>query len=191
MSVVHVSLIVLSGVLSITAVLPYLRDILKRTTKPRILTWAVWAFLTATVATGSFSEGAIASGWLAVFESIATALVVLAGLYYGDRHFMLLDVASFIGVLVGIAVWITSGDAAWAIYISLVIDFMGGVPTIIHCYRKPNEETLSTYVISAAAAGCALLAVSSLNLVALIFPIYLIVINSLFSGILIYRRLRH
>lgn len=188
MATAHIILIALSGLLSIVAIVPYLRDILGRATKPRILTWAVWTFLTATVAVESFSEGAVASGWLAVFESIATGLVVVAGFYYGDRRFTRLDLASFVGVLVGIAVWLISGNAAWGIYISLAIDFMGGIPTIVHCWKKPGEETLSTFVISALGAGCALLAVGSIDVVALIFPLYLTAMNALFSGILVYRR---
>jgi len=69
-----VSFLAVSVVLTLAAVLPYLRDILRRTTKPNLVSWITWTLLTGVATIAELAAGEYVA---AIFTGAAT-LEVLA-----------------------------------------------------------------------------------------------------------------
>jgi len=166
-------LIVLSTALGASATIPYIAETIRRHTKPRIVTWLTWSLLTAVAGAASASTHDYPSAAFSLIGTVVTAAVVLAGLRYGDRDFALLDAAALTLVAVGLVLWQVLDIPGIAVVAACVIDFIGLVPTLVHSWRAPQEETALTYGLIAAGGVCAALAAwGTWTVTAVAYPIY-------------------
>lgn len=180
-------LIVLSSIITISATVPYIFDVLKRKTKPRIVSWFTWALLTGISAAASLSDKQYAAGILSLSASVECLVVVILGLKYGSKEFAFFDVACQVGAIVGLILWFVFNSPAIAIIASIVIDLIGSLPTLKHAWERPEEETWITFALSGFGATFALFAVTTTRITALAYPIYIISINSAFTAVLLLR----
>ena len=181
-------LIIAGGAISVLGVLPYLRDVIRGKTKPRVVSWLTWTVLTAIATAAALSDKAYASGILTLAGTLATGSVVLAGLKYGDKHFERFDVACLVGAFVGLALWLIFGSPEIAIIATVSIDFVGAMPTLRHGWQKPNEETELAFIVSSFAAFLSLLAVDNYSVTNLAFPLYLTLMNGLIATVVVMRK---
>jgi hypothetical protein len=180
-------LIILSTLTTICATLPYIFDILKHKTKPRVVSWFTWTILTAISAAASFSDHQYAAGILSLSASVECFTVVILGLKYGEKEFTAFDIACQIGALVGLLLWYLFNSPAIAIIASIIIDLIASLPTIKHAWDKPAEETWITFALSGTGAMFTVFAATSTKITALANPIYLVIINFTITAILITR----
>lgn len=180
--------IISGGAISVLGVLPYLRDVIRGKTKPRVVSWLTWTVLTAIATAAALSDKAYASGILTLAGTLATGSVVLAGLKYGDKHFERFDVACLVGAFVGLALWLIFGSPEIAIIATVSIDFVGAMPTLRHGWQKPNEETELAFIVSSFAAFLSLLAVDNYSVTNLAFPLYLTLMNGLIATVVVMRK---
>ncbi len=180
--------LVLATIITVVSVLPYLRDILKGTTKPNIVSWLTWTLLTG-IATAA--EIAAHEYVAAIFTSAAvveTGLVVVFGLRYGYVKYTRFDVVCQIGAVVGIILWQLFDSPTIGVLAAVGIDFIGALPTFRHAWQKPNEETWQTFAISGIGAVFALLALDSYNWVSLPYAVYIVLVNLALSSVILQRR---
>lgn len=78
------ALVVASSLLATCSTLPYIREIIRGTTKPRLVTWGTWSLLTAMAGVASASVGDYPSAVFSFIGTVATAVVVAVGLRFGD-----------------------------------------------------------------------------------------------------------
>jgi hypothetical protein len=132
--------------------------------------------LTGVGGAASASVGDYPSAAFSFIGTAVTAAVVLAGLRYGDRTFTWLDAVCLTLVVVGFALWLGFAVPGIAVFAACVIDFIGLVPTLVHAWRRPAEETAITYGLIAAAAGVATAAAwGTWTVTAIAYPIYVLV----------------
>jgi len=179
--------IIISSILTIAATLPYIVDILKRKTKPRIVSWFTWSLLTAISAAASFSDRQWAAGILSLSASVECMAVVILGLRYGNREFALFDIACQVGALIGLLLWFIFNSPAIAVIAGILIDLIGSLPTLKHAWEKPAEETWITFMLSGLGAVFTVFAATTTRITALANPLYLVVINFAFTGVLLAR----
>lgn len=180
--------IIISSILTIGAVLPYLRDILKRQTKPRIVSWFTWALLSALASAASFSDGQYAAGILSLCASLECLAVVVLGLKYGERNFTRFDIVCQVGALAGLVLWLIFNSPAIAVIAAVTIDFIGCLPTLKHAWQKPHEETWITFMLSGLGAAFTLMATGNWQITSVANPLYLVAINAVFTAILLSRQ---
>lgn len=179
--------IIISSVFAIASILPYISDVLKKKTKPRIVSWLTWSLLTAIASAASFSDKQYASAILTLIAAIETMTVVVLGYKHGDRKFNRLDVFCLRGVFVGLGLWAIFRSPAVAIIAILAIDFVGTIPTIKHSWQSPHEETTITYILGLFASIFTLLAAKELKITAVAFPLYLVLADLTIVVILLTR----
>lgn len=186
-------IISLSAILTIASVIPYLIEILRGNTKPRVVTWLTWSVLTAIACVAAFVDGQYPTAILLLFSTLETSAVVVLGWHLGDKKFELLDVMSLIGATVGIILWLIFNSPAIAVIATVTIDLIGGIPTLVHSWRKPHEETWITFLIAAIGAGLTLLVISDWRITAFAYPLYIVGMNMLITFVIIGRgrRLKH
>ncbi|MEK7594825.1 MAG: hypothetical protein AAB436_04260 [Patescibacteria group bacterium] len=177
-------LLFLSGLLTIVCVIPYCIDIVKRQTKPRIVSWFNWTLLTGIATAAAIADKQWPSVVLTGSATAATMMIVILGIKYGDTKIEPLDVVCQIGAVIGLVLWLVFNSPLIAIIMSVGIDFLVGLPTYKHAYKKPHEETKLTFIIAFVAALLALLAIDDPQASGLIFPIYLSLANLLIISIL-------
>jgi hypothetical protein len=179
-----------SVVLTLLAVLPYVRDILQGRTKPNLTSWITWSLLTgvATIAEGSAGQTATAiyTG-AACLETIA---VVALGLRHGHVKYSSIDVICQVGALVGFLLWWLFDSPAAAVVAAVTIDFVGSLPTLRHAWGNPREETWITYALSAVGGLLAIFALTTYNWVSLPYVVYIVLINTTVAAVVIWQKHR-
>ena len=183
--------IIISSVLAVASIVPYIFDILKRKTKPRVVSWLTWSLLTGIASAASFSDRQYASAILTLIAAIETMTVVILGLKYGDKRFIRFDLWSLLGVFTGLILWIIFNSPAIAIIAGISIDFVGTLPTFKHSWELPHEETTITYILGLLASIFTVLAAKELSITAVAFPTYLILADFTIAAILIIRQRKH
>ena len=173
-----------AGVVFIVAVIPYLIDIVRRKSKPNIVSWFSWTLLLSIATAAAFSAHESRTAYLTLGDAIATGLVAVLGIKYGLAKFSKFDIYCQIGALLGLALWFIFDSPTLAIVFSLGIDLVASIPTFRHAWLDAGEETLITYLLSAGAGILTLLSLESFTVASMAFPIYLSLSNSLIAGIL-------
>jgi hypothetical protein len=181
-------LLILSAGLMLGAVVPYLVDVVRKKTKPRIVTWFIWTVLMAIAGIASLNAGATASAVLSFASALSTGLVVIFGYKNSDKAFGKLDVFSFSGALMGLGLWWAFNSPLIAIAMSVLVDLVGAVPTLWHAYKKPQEETPSAFVMYFFSALLALLAIQDFSITAALVPLYLMTIDGSIAAIILIRK---
>jgi len=180
--------LILATLVTVGAVVPYARDILKGSTKPNIVSWITWTLLTG-IATAAEIAGH--EYITAIFTSAAvleTAVIVVLGLKYGYVKYTAFDVVCQLSAIVGLILWQLFNSPTVGVVASVAIDFIGAIPTIRHSWVKPTEETWSTYALAGLGGALAIVASTNYNWTSLTYAVYIVAVNIILSAILIGRR---
>jgi hypothetical protein len=110
---------------------------------------------------------------------------VVLGLKNGDRKFERLDIICLIGAFIGLLVLVIIKSPSLAVIVSIVTDFLGAIPTLKHAWFKPREETWITYAMFEIGSAITLLIADFHFLTAVAYPMYLLVFDSLVTGIIL------
>lgn len=179
--------IVISTILTLGCIVPYVLDILKKKTKPRVVSWFTWSLLSAIAGAASLSDHQYAAAALSFSATTETMIVVVLGLKYGERDFGWFDIACQVGAIVGMILWFVFNSPAIAVVASVGIDFIAALPTLKHSWEKPAEETWVTFFLAGTAAVFTIFAATSARITALANPIYILLINYVTTAIILYR----
>lgn len=181
------ALIILSGIITITAAIPYIIEIVRGKAKPRIVSWFTWSLITAIASAASFADHQYPAAILSLCAAIETMIVVVLGLKHGDRKFEMIDIICQLGALVGVVLWLVFDSPAIAVIATVAIDLVGCIPTLIHAWRRPYEETWLTFLLSAVGGGLTLLVAGSWKVTAIAYPIYIFLINLVIAAFILIR----
>ncbi len=170
--------------------LPYIIDVVKKKTKPNIVTWVIWSVLTGIGAAALYASNEFNAALLLTGDFIATFAVVIVGLKYGTAKLDRFDFVCLIGAVVGLILWLVFNSPLIAIIATIVIDFIGTVPTVRHSYHNPEEETWITFALGVVATIFTLLSLPNYTFSAWVYPAYLLFSNGLlFVTILLGQRM--
>ena len=170
--------------------LPYIIDVVKKKTKPNIVTWIIWSVLIGIGAAALYASNEFNAALLLTGDFIATFAVVIVGLKYGTAKLDRFDFVCLIGAVVGLILWLVFNSPLIAIIATIVIDFIGTVPTVRHSYHNPEEETWITFALGVIATIFTLLSLPNYTFSAWIYPAYLLFSNGLlFVTILLGQRM--
>jgi hypothetical protein len=178
-----------SSVISILCFFPYLRDILRGTTKPHSYTWFIWAALQTIVAQAMWSGGAGVAIASSVIGAVLCAIIFLLSLRYGTKNITTFDTVCFIGALCAMAAYLLFHDALLSVIFATLTDFIGSLPTLRKAYKEPRTETASTHLLSSAAQAFALLALSAFNVTTMLYVSVTMVLDFI-CGIMVVLRTR-
>jgi hypothetical protein len=178
----------LAGVTGVLGMAPYLRDTVRRATRPHRGTWLIWSVL-AVVA--YFSQRADGASWSAVMCGVQAAmngLVLVLAVRYGSGAVgtgerLLLALAA-----AGVAGWAIADDPVAATACVVAADLIAVAMMVPKSWCDPGSETLSTFAFAslggAMAAGAAGGATASL----LLYPGYYCLANAALALLLWSRR---
>jgi hypothetical protein len=141
---------VLAGVVGVVDTVPYVRDIMRGSTRPHRGTWLIWGLLAIVVCVSQRADGASWSLVMAGTQAVLTSLIFVLAIRRGEGGLSAVD-----GILIAIA-------AAMMI------------PKV---YRDPGSETLVTFVLAGAGGALAAGAVGAADLSLLCYPIYYCLVN--------------
>jgi hypothetical protein len=176
-----------AALVGIADTIPYLRDMLRGTTRPHRGTWLIWSLLSVLVFLSQRADGAswslVAAGTQVVLNGLILALAAcrgVGGLSAGDRVVLAIAAGGAIG-------WAVADAPFVATTCVVVADVLALAMMVPKTYRDPGSETLATFVLAAVGGALATLAVGSADPALVTYPLYLTVAN-LGLAILIHQR---
>jgi hypothetical protein len=177
-----------SGVLPIIGAVPYIRDILRRKTKPHRSSFLIWAVLNSIAVSALFAKGAT---WSLVMPTVGVLEVLttfILSLRYGVGGFSKKDYAALSLAGLGLILWHFTKQPLIALGIVIAVDAIGMALTITKTYQHPHTETFSTWFLSFIAAICAMLAVSRWEPSLLVYPLCIALGNGMVCITILLRR---
>jgi hypothetical protein len=178
------------GILQAVAFLPYLRDVLRGTTRPHRGTWLIWCLLSVIVLASQRADGGRWSLLLVAAQCVGTVITLALSIRRGVGGAAPADLALLAVAGVGVAGWYLAGDPTIATAGVVVADTAAVLMMLPKTYRDPHSETLSAYWLSTASVLFAAASVGSLNVSLLLYPGYLTVADSMVIGMIVVRRRR-
>jgi len=163
-----------SGVAELLSFYPYVRDIFLGKTKPERASWIIWAVLSLVAFFPQLINGGTYSLFMTGVMAAGDLFVFILAIKYGVGGMLKRDIVALAGLIIGLSVWYFTKEAAFALYIIILIDASGTALTAIKTYQHPKSETASSWALLSLAGIFACVAVGKFNFVLLIWPFYMI-----------------
>lgn len=179
---------VLSLALSVVAYAPYIWSMLRRRIRPHLLSWIVWSLISLIATLAQQTGNAGPGGWAVMFSTVSCTFIALCAFRYGERTISRLDWVCFLGALSAIPLWRLTSDPLASLLLVLVIDTIAYGMTFRKAWRAPWSENATVYWVDTVKYGAAMLAMDSYSVLAILFPLYVIVIEGAMAVMILWRQ---
>ena len=179
--------VVATGIAFVSYV-PYIRDILANKTKLHAFSWLVWGILTAISFAAQVTNNAGPGAWVMGFTAVVDLVIFTFALVKGKKNIVMIDWVVLTGAGLAMFMWYITKTPLISVVLITLTDALGFAPTFRKSFVKPWEETLSTYALSGMKFVVAIFALESFSLVTGLYPVYLVLANASFVGMLLWRR---
>ncbi|MDD5437587.1 MAG: hypothetical protein PHC70_00370 [Patescibacteria group bacterium] len=180
----------ISAVLSILMIIPYVRDILKKKTRPERASWFIWTVLGFIAFASQLAKGATHSLWLTAGQTLAVLVVFILSIKFGTGGLVSRDIKALIAAGFGLFMWYITSEPLFALVMVIFVDGTGTLLTAIKAYQEPETETLITWLISGTSGIFGVLAVGNFDPVLVAYPVYIVAANFIIASLLLLGRKR-
>ena len=168
---------------------PYLRDVVKRKTKPHLYSWFIWTFVTFIAFALQVTHGAGSASLVTLAAALMCATVITLGIIYKSRvEIVKTDTIFLILAFIALGLWVIAKQPILSAILTTLVDLLGFAPTIRKTWNKPYTETLAFYYLNSFRFGLAVLALQNYSVVTTLYPVAWLIANGLFALMLIIRR---
>jgi formate hydrogenlyase subunit 3/multisubunit Na+/H+ antiporter MnhD subunit len=163
----------LSTTIAIYCTIPYIIAIVKGRTKPHQLSWIVFVIMNGIVFFSQYFEGGRQSILIALTFFIGSFVVLLLSFKYGTHDTSRWDKLLFGFALATIALWLLTRNNAFAIWLTVLIDFAATTMMILKVHADPHsEDPLPWFLAIVAYAFSCLSLVGSHDYILYVRPIF-------------------
>ncbi len=179
---------VVAGLLGVLDTIPYVRDMLRGSTRPHRGTWLIWSVLACTVCFSQRADGATWSLVMATTQAVLTTGIFVLSVRWGYGGVSIGDLAA-VGIAgSGVLVWLTADEPVLATLCVVGVDLVAVLMMVPKAYRDPHSETLSTFTLGSLSGLFAAFAVGVPDLSLLFYPVYYCAVNGALAVLIVRRR---
>jgi hypothetical protein len=178
----------LSGILPVIGVYPYIRDELKGKTKPHRMAEFLYAVLDSIAFASQVAKGAT---WSVILPGVGTVEMVagfLLSLKYGMGGTSKKDIGALMLAGFGLVLWYFTKQPLTALFIVIGVDLIGTALVVIKTYEHPHTETLSAWFLSFLAGLFAAAAVGHWSFDLQVYPLEVALGNGAICATILLRR---
>ena len=180
---------VIAAGLVLIGYIPYIRDVIKGTTRPHLYSWFLWGFVTSIAFALQVTHGAGAGSLVTLIAALMCIVVLILGAKRGSKKdIKKTDTVFLLVALIAVGFWLIAKQPVISIILVTTIDVLAFAPTVRKSWIDPYSETLSFYWINTFRFGLAIFALQSFSIITALYPISWCLINGLFALFLIMRR---
>ena len=179
---------VVAGVLNVIGFVPYMRDILRRKTKPERAMWWIYAVLYGVLFAAQVDAGAGWLVWVTAAYIVSSVVIAILSIWYGYGRLHKRDMISLGIAVAGLVLWQLSDRPLVAIVLVIIVDFAGFWLTLVKTWHAPHTETLISWQLAFVTAVLSIFSVGARTLDVLIYPAYAVVGTGLLVWVIMYRR---
>jgi hypothetical protein len=178
----------LAGLTCIANTIPYVRDTLRRSTRPHRGSWLIWTLLALVVCFSQRADGASWSLVMCAMQVAMNAVVLALAVRFGTGGVSRVEAALLVVAAAGVAGWALAGDPVVATACVICADLTAFALMLPKSWRDPGSETLSTFAIASLGGALAAAAVAAPEPSLLLYPIYFCLANGAVALMLSRRR---
>lgn len=179
----------LAIILTFIAYVPYIRDIIRRKTKPHIYSWFLWGLVGFIVFVLQIKSGAGIGSFVTLAAVLMCLLVLFLSLFLKSERDISKSDKIFIGLaILSLIMWLVMKQPIISVILATITDLLGFVPTIRKSWKKPETETVAFYIITTFRFALAVLSLKSYSIVTALYPVSWLLVNSIFAGMIIIRK---
>jgi hypothetical protein len=156
---------------------PYVRDVVRRSTRPHRGTWLIWTVLAVVVSLSQHADGGSWSVAVALAQAVTNGLVLALAIRFGTGGVTALDVTLIAVAGAGVAGWLLAGDPLVATACVIAADLIAAGMMVPKTWRDPGSETLSMFAWASVAGALSVGAVGALKPSLLLYPAYYCLVN--------------
>jgi len=177
--------------ITVFAYLPYIQSIRDGRTKPHIFSWIIWGSATVVVSFAQLAAKGGVGAWPITISGLLTIYTAwLAWQKKGDIDITPLDWFFFITALSALPLWYLTANPLWAVIILTTVDLLGFAPTFRKSWFRPQDESLTFFMLMTLRNFIAAAALEHYALATLLFPMATGAAGALFIVMVILRRNR-
>jgi hypothetical protein len=173
-----------AGLLSVVDAIPYVRDILRGTTRPHRGTRLIWWTLATTALVSQYADGAGWSMLMLLGQAVTTGVTFALSIRRGVGGLSRFDLTITAIAGLGVIGWFVSSTPVIATACVVFADTLGVGLMLPKTWREPGSETLSTFALASLAGLLGALAVGALDVSLLVYPLYFFVVNGIIAVII-------
>lgn len=174
--------------LTIFAYIPYVKGILDGKVKPHLFTWIVWLIVPVIAVAAQIVEGGGMGAWPTLVAVLICVLIVGLSIKRGSKDIKPIDYVFLAASLSAIPLWVVMDEPAWSATLVTIVQLLAAFPTIRKSWSYPEQEAMSTYGINTIRYMLTILALASLSVATMVYPLGMILMNGVIFSILFFRR---
>lgn len=171
--------IYIGTVISILAMLSYLRDTLKGKTKPNRVTWGFWAVIPMIAFAAQIKQG-VGLQALTTFIFAFNPMVIFLASFANKKAYWRLGTLDYICgavAFLGVTLWLVTGHGNLAIFFAVVADFVASLPTMVKAFKNPETENPNPFLAALITSFITLLTIQTWTFAYYAFPLYIFLNN--------------
>ena len=191
MTVLAALLGVLAGLVGVFDTVPYLRDVMRGSTRPHRGTWLIWSALAVVVCLAQWADGASWSLIMLLTQAVLTTAVFAVAIVHGQGGTTIIELVLIAVAAAGVTGWLLSGEPLVATVCVVAADLIAAAMMVPKTYHDPGSETLATFVyasIGGALAAGAVGVADNAGATLLLYPIYYCLANGAIAVLIHHRR---
>lgn len=157
----------------------YIREILRAKAKPNRMTRFSLLVITVLSTASLLAQKDKIAIWLAFASMFQSIIIFILSLKNGMGGFEKIDIGSLAITTIGIVLWQSTQNPNLGLYASIIADLCAMIPTLIKTYKLPRTEVAWFNGMDIIASLISLLLVNSTKLSEYIYPLYLVLVNSI------------
>jgi hypothetical protein len=179
---------VAAAVIGLADMAPYVRDTVRRCTRPHCGTWLIWTALAVVVSLSQHADGGSWSVAMAVAQAITNGLVLALAIRLGTSCVSGPEVTLIALAGAGVAGWLLAHDPLVATACVIAADLIAAGMMVPKAWRDPGSETLSTFAWASLAGALSAAAVGAPEPSLLLYPAYYCLVNGGLALLIVGRR---
>lgn len=154
------------------------RAILRGEYKPNVYSRVIWFLLAVNGLAGLLRlESGTAVIALSVMQTLGSLIILIGAFRFSILKFGGVELIASTLLVISLGVWALGDYPAINVAISLIAHFIGGLPTLLAVYRRPDAEHVMFWGYFAIASLIALVTASKAGFEGYMFPLYFFTYN--------------
>ena len=162
--------------ISLAAYIPYIVSVIRQESKPKRVSWIIWALVDSIIALSYREAGANYAFLTPAGYALGSSAVVLLSVKYGIGGWSAFDRNCVLGAALGLLLWLLLDSPLSALMINVGINFLGALPTIRKNLRQPGTESKTAWSLMLLGAAINLFAVEEWNFSLAAYPVSMVLI---------------